>query len=135
MTITNSSRRALNIAAGVAVVFGALTIVSGGLALFGSDETRAGVGNAVPFVLWFNFLAGFAYVIAGIGLYLRHRPAIWVSIGILAATFMVFLAFGMHISQGGAYEMRTVGAMILRMGVWAVISIIAWRHIKQAKKS
>lgn len=135
MNITNPNRRALNIAAGVAIIFGVLTIVSGGLALFGSDETRAVAGNAVSFVLWFNFLAGFAYVVAGIGLYLRHRPAIWVSIGILAVTFMVFLAFGIHILQGGAYEMRTVGAMILRMGVWAVISVVAWRHIKQAKKS
>ena len=28
--------------------------------------------------------------------------------------------------QGGAYEMRTVDAMILRTGVWAVISVVAW---------
>ena len=48
------------IAAIVAIVFGVLTVVSGGRALFAGAEARAAVGNAVPFVLWFNFLAGFA---------------------------------------------------------------------------
>lgn len=131
MTKTTSGIRALKIAAGVAIVFGLLTIFSGGRALFGSEEARAAVGNAVPFVLWFNFLAGFAYIVAGIGLFLKHRPAFWVSIGILASTFLVMLALGAHMMQGGAYEMRTVGAMSLRTSVWAVISIVAWKHIKQ----
>ena len=37
-------------------LFGVLTIVSGGVALFGGSDARAAVGDAVPFVLWFNFL-------------------------------------------------------------------------------
>ncbi|MEO1140217.1 MAG: hypothetical protein AAFW87_12250 [Pseudomonadota bacterium] len=129
MTRSSSSIRALKIAAGVAVVFGALTILSGGRALFGGEVTRAAMGDAVPFVLWFNFLAGFAYVIAGIGMFLQRRSAVWLSLGILTATAAVFIAFGVHVYQGGAFEMRTVGAMILRTGVWAAISIIAWRQI------
>ena len=48
----------------VAIIFGLLTIVSGGGALFG----KADMGAVVPFVLWFNFFAGFAYVVAGFGL-------------------------------------------------------------------
>ena len=119
----------LLIAAFVAFVFGALTIVSGGRALFGGAEASAAVGNAVPFVLWFNFVAGFFYVVAGIGLFLRHRPAVWISIAILVSTTLVSLALGIHVLQGGAYEMRTVGAMILRTGVWAAISVVAWRQI------
>ena len=123
----------LMVAAIVALAFGALTVLSGGRALFGSAEAQAAVGNAVPFVLWFNFLAGFAYILAGIGLFLRHSPAVWISIGIFASTALVALAFAVHMMQGGAFEMRTVGAMILRTGVWAGISVIAWRHIRQAQ--
>ncbi|WP_170763253.1 hypothetical protein [Ruegeria lacuscaerulensis] len=134
MNNTNPGNRALNIAASVAIVFGALTVFAGGRALFGSEEARAAVGNAVPFVLWFNFLAGFAYVVAGIGLFLRHRPAVWISIGILVATVLVFLAFGAHVLQGNAYEMRTIGAMTLRTGVWSVISVVAWVHIWRAPR-
>jgi hypothetical protein len=58
------------LAAGVAAAFGALTIASGGRALFGGGTE----GNVVPFVLWFNFLAGFAYVAAAAGLW---RAARW----------------------------------------------------------
>lgn len=124
--------RALKIAAGVAVVFGALTIFSGGRALFGGAEAQAAVGNAVGYVLWFNFLAGFAYVVAGVGLNLRHKPALWLSIGIFASTVLVGMIFGNHVLQGGAYEMRTVGAMILRAVVWAMISVVAWRNLRHA---
>ena len=119
----------LMVAAIVALAFGALTLLSGGRALFGSAEAQAAVGNAVPFVLWFNFLAGFAYIVAGIGLFLRHPPAVWISIGIFASTALVALAFAVHMIQGGAFEMRTVGAMILRTGVWAAISAVATRKL------
>lgn len=126
---TRRSRRALTIAAGVALVFGALTILSGGRALFGGEEARTAVGKAVPFVLWFNFTAGFAYVIAGIGLALRHRWALWLSLAILISTVLVFAAFGVHVLGGGAHETRTVGAMVLRTGVWAAISVVAMRSL------
>ncbi len=132
MTKANPGSRALRIAAGVAIVFGALTVLSGGRALFGSDEARAAMGDVVPFVLRFNFMAGFAYMLAGIGLFRRERSAVWISLAILAVTFLVMLAFGLHIQQGGAYEMRTVGAMTLRIAVWAGISAVAWKYIRQA---
>ena len=129
MTQARPAARALIIAAIVAILFGALTVLSGGRALFGGAEARAAVGNAVPFVLWFNFMAGFAYIAAGIALFLRRRAAVVLSLGILAATVLVFLAFGIHVMLGNAYEMRTVGAMILRTCVWAVLSVVALRTV------
>lgn len=109
------------IAAVVVTLFGLLTVLSGGRALFGGLEARAAVGDAVPFVLWFNFLAGFAYVAAGIGLILQTNWATKLSIAILVATVLVMIAFGVHVLLGGAYEMRTVWAMSLRTVVWGVV--------------
>ena len=109
------------IAAVVVTLFGLLTVLSGGRALFGGLEARAAVGDAVPFVLWFNFLAGFAYVTAGIGLILQTNWATKLSIAILVATVLVMIAFGVHVLLGGAYEMRTVWAMNLRTVVWGVV--------------
>ena len=60
----------------MAIVFGAVTIFSGGLALFGGIQAQAELGNAVAFVLWFNFLAGFAYVLTGAGLWQGRRWAV-----------------------------------------------------------
>ena len=82
----------------VATAFGIVTIIVGGKTLFGGPEERAAAGNIVTFVLWFNFVAGFAYVIAGVGLFLWKRWAAKLSAAIASATTAVFIAFGIHVS-------------------------------------
>ncbi|MFA7320575.1 MAG: hypothetical protein WC000_03825, partial [Dokdonella sp.] len=57
----------------IAIIFGLLTIKEGGTVLFGGEAARSAAGKYVPFVLWFNFLAGFAYVLAGTGMWWRQR--------------------------------------------------------------
>ena len=113
----------------VAVGFGLLTIKEGGTVLFGAEAARASAGNYVPFVLWFNFVAGFAYVIAGAGLWMQQRWAALLAVAIVAATALTFAAFGVHVYFDGAYEPRTVIAMSLRTLVWAVIAAVAWRQL------
>jgi hypothetical protein len=110
------------------VIFGLLTIVSGARALFGGVD----MGAVVPFVLWFNFVAGFAYVLTGIGLWRGTNWAPMLSLGIAAATAAVFAAFLWHVGSGGAWEIRTMGAMILRTGIWIAIAILALRCKKAA---
>ena len=46
----------------IAIGFGLMTIREGGAVLFVDGAARQGAGHYVAFVLWFNFLAGFAYV-------------------------------------------------------------------------
>ncbi len=113
----------------LAGAFGVATIVSGGRVLFGSDATRAEAGHVVPFVLWFNFLAGFAYLGAGFGIALGRRWSGMVSAGIAAATAVVFLAFGLHVLAGGAFESRTAAAMTLRLAVWVAIAVAVCRRL------
>lgn len=108
----------IRIAALLAGVFGVLTIKEGSAVLFGGTQA----GAYVPFVLWFNFLAGFMYVAAAFGLWLRKRWATWLAVLLAGATAIVFAAFGIHVASGGAYEMRTVWAMTLRTGVWTAIA-------------
>ncbi len=127
----SGSKRSFPLVVGAvtAVVFGLLSIASGGRALFGGEAARQAVGAYVPFVLWFNFLAGFAYVVAGGGLWALRRWAVALAGLIALATVLVFAAFGVHVLTGGAYEMRTVAAMTLRSLVWMAIAWMAWRRI------
>jgi hypothetical protein len=113
----------------VAIGFGLLTIREGGLTLRGDAAAVAAAGDYVPFVLWFNFVAGFAYVIAGVGLWMQQRWAVWLAAAIAAATALTFAAFGAHVYSGGAYEQRTVIAMSVRTLVWVAIAAIAWRRL------
>lgn len=123
------SDKAIKTVAVLAMLFGAATILSGGKALFGGVEARAAVGEAVPFVLWFNFLAGFLYVPAGAGLFLGKTWSVPISAFLLASTLAVFAAFGSHISGGGAYEVRTVAAMGIRTLFWALATVVSWRAL------
>jgi hypothetical protein len=114
-----------------AIVFGGLTVLTGGRALFGSLESRADFGNAVPFVLWFNFLAGFVYIVAGAGLLLRRRWAVYTSLFVAVSTILVFVAFGVHVIGGGAFERRTIGALTIRSLFWIGVTIVSIRAMKR----
>ncbi len=123
------AKKILKTVAILAMLFGAVTILSGGRALFGGVEARAAVGNAVPFVLWFNFFAGFLYIAAGAGFYLKKPWSVPLSVFLLVSNLIVFAAFGLHVMGGAAYEMRTVGAMTIRTLFWALAAAVSIRAL------
>jgi len=118
-----------------AIVFGVVTVLTGGRALFGSLETRTDFGNTVPFVLWFNFLAGFVYFVAGAGLLLHRRWAVYASLFVAVSTILVFVAFGVHVIGGGAFERRTIGALTMRSIFWIAVTVVSIRAMKRAPNS
>ncbi len=113
--------------AAFASLFGVLTLFAGGRALFGGAAAQEAAGNVVPFVLWFNFLAGGAYLVAGFGLYRLRRWAVFLALAIATASAMVLLVLAWHILDGRPYELRTVLAMTLRTAIWGAISYVSWR--------
>jgi hypothetical protein len=119
----------LRMAGAAAAVFGVMTVVSGGTVLFGGDQLSRLAGNVVSFVLWFNFLAGFAYVMTGIGLWFARGWARWMAIAILIGTAVVLCAFLVYVSQGGPHETRTLVALIFRTGFWAIVTSTALRAV------
>ena len=111
---------------GLAIIsggFGALTIKSGGSVLFIDGAARAAAGSYVPFVLWFNFIAGFAYLMAAYGLFKMRPWAAWLSTAIAVLSLAVFAAFGFYVISGGEFETRTVLAMTLRSFYWAAVTV------------
>ena len=125
----NLSRFVLPGIAAVAFVFGLTSVFSGGQVLFGDEAMRVAAGKYTPFVVWFNFLAGFAYVAAAVGI-ARGRPwAANLSFWIAAATAVTFFYFVLFVLIGTPFEMRTVGAMTLRTALWAGIAWFAGRQV------
>lgn len=118
MSTSLLARRAVG---GIAMAFGALTLLSGGSTLMG----MADMGAVVPFVLWFNTAAGLAYIAAGAGLWAGRHWAYPLSLAIFVATLLVFAAFGINVARGTPFEMRTVFAMALRSAVWGAIARFA----------
>jgi hypothetical protein len=110
---------------GLAVAFGIMTLFSGGMVLFGPDDAREAAGAFVPLVLWFNFASGFLYVAAGIGIYLAMPWGRILACVIAASLAIVMAAFVWHILGGEAWEMRTLGALTLRLAFWIVVASLA----------
>ncbi len=125
-----TSSRFMKALAAVGMVFGALTVFSGLQGLFGDLATRAALGHTVAFVLWFNFLAGFVYVAAGLGLWRGERWGLILATALALGTAGVAAAFAAHVLGGGAFEMRTVGALALRWGFWTVVAVVGWRSAR-----
>lgn len=125
--VAKRRRALLRVLGVVGILFGLMTLREGGAVLFVDGAAREAAGDYVPFVLWFNFLAGFVYIAAGLGLWLGQAWGTRVALGIAVATFMVFGALGVYIASGGAFETRTVVAMTLRSTIWLIISFVAWR--------
>ena len=84
--------------------------------------------------MWFNFLAGFAYILAGTGLWFNTKWAMPLAMVIAMSTVLMFVAFGIHILNGGEYEMRTVVAMSLRSTLWIVIAMATYRFEKRSEE-
>lgn len=117
-----------------AIAFGLLTIASGGHILFGDEEARRAAGHYVPFVLWFNFLAGFAYVGAGLTIFRSPPWAAKSALGIAGATALVFAGLGIHIAMGGSFEVRTIAALTFRTLIWCAIYLLLSRSLTQTRK-
>ncbi|WP_262030145.1 hypothetical protein [Microvirga sp. Mcv34] len=120
-----AGERGLRGTATVAILFGLVTILSSGRALFG--QPPAGAGAVVPIVPWFNIAAGLASVLAGAGLLAREPWAVWLASLMALATTAVFGTLGVHIAQGGACDVRSIGAMMLWTVAWQTVTVVAWR--------
>lgn len=116
----------IKIVAVITTLFGLATIKEGGTVLF-TEEGRIAAGHFVPFVLWFNFIAGFAYVVASIALFKLKSCAKRLSAVIAITTSITFIFFGIHILNGGEYEMRTIAAMTIRSTLWISITVALFR--------
>lgn len=127
-----AGRLVIRIVAVLAVILGVATLRQGGAVLLGDADAVRSAGKYVPFVVWFNVLAAFAYVAAGVGLWLRRRWAAGLAFAIAIATLAAFVAFGIHVAGGGGYELRTVFAMSVRMIVWFAIALLSYRLLRPA---
>ena len=126
METGDRSTRMPSMLGSLAVAFGALTLLAGGSVLFGPPSVREAAGNIVLPVLWFNFLSGPVYILAGWAI-LRRSPVARLLTGALAAAIAALLALlVVLILAGTPWEPRTLVAMTFRLAFWLVIRRLLW---------
>lgn len=105
------------IAAGLLVAFGLLTLFLSSSIIFDWFGIRAKEGNYVLFVVGANFLCAILYLIAAYGFIKKKQWVLKVLLTALILLFVGFIGLFVHITMGGLYETKTIGAMIFRLVV------------------
>lgn len=108
------------------IVFGLVTIFSGGNVLF-TESGKLAAGKIVPLVLWYNFIAGFFYIIAGLAIFKQKSAAIRLSLFLANSAVAIYFALLVHIFKGNEYELRTLIAMTFRTFYWVAVTIITFK--------
>ncbi len=120
--------------AAILAAFGLLTLFLSTSLIFDFFGVRAKEGNYVPIVVWANFISSLFYLFAAYG-FIGNRK--WTSklLGISSVILIVaFIYFFIHISSGGLYETKTIGAMIFRITITMVFAILAYYTINKYSK-
>lgn len=121
----------LKFAAIALTLFALLTLFMSGSVIFDLFGIRAKEGNYVLFIVLTNFVAGFLYLFGAYGLF---TGKVWttrlltITTGVLIASFLGLM---FHINSGGLYEEQTFKAMIFRISLTAVFTVLAWRTISK----
>lgn len=116
----------LKITAIALLLFALLTLFLSSSVIFDLFGIRAKEGNYVPLVVWANFISSILYLAAAYGLFKMKKWSVWllaISVVILVAAF---IGLKLHISEGGLYEVKTVNAMIFRIGLTALLAVASY---------
>lgn len=121
----------LKIAATILVLFALVTLFMSSSVIFDLFGIREKEGNYVLFVVISNFICAFLYLISAYGLFFQKK---WTTSLLSSSLGILLLSFGgllWHINSGGIYEEQTVKAMLFRIGITFVFTILSWRYISK----
>ena len=115
----------------ILAAFGFLTLFLSSSVIFDLFGIRAKEGNYVLIVVWANFMSSLLYLFAAYG-FVGNRK--WTSkLLVISSTILIaaFIGFIIHISSGGIYETKTIGAMIFRITLTIVFGLLAYLLINK----
>ncbi|RYM34202.1 hypothetical protein ERX46_09600 [Brumimicrobium glaciale] len=123
-----------NVSAIILAGFGLLTLFLSFSVIFDFFGIREKEGNYVLLVVWANFIASLLYLFAAFGFVKLKR---WTTLLLGLASIILITAFillRIHIHNGGIYELKTVNAMIFRIGLTVLFMIIAYLTITKGSR-
>lgn len=124
----------LKISSIVLALFALITLFMSSSVIFDLFGIREKEGNYVLFVVISNFIAGFLYLSAAYGLLFQKK---WTTSILLFTTIILiasFIGLLIHSYIGGLYEQKTIKAMLLRISITGLYTIISWFYISKNNK-
>lgn len=115
------------ILAALLAAFAAVTLFLSGSVILDLFDMRAKEGNYVPLVVWANFICSLLYLAAAHGLVKLKRWSYKILIAAAGVLFIALAGLLIHISLGGLYETKTIGAMVFRISITLVFAFFCYR--------
>ncbi|HEY9115094.1 MAG TPA: hypothetical protein VIN10_10345 [Bacteroidales bacterium] len=114
-------------------IFGLMTLFMSSSVIFDFFDIREKEGNYVLFVVWANFISSIIYLFSAYGI-IKNQNWVVLFLGIsLSILIAAFIGLIVHISTGGIYETKTIGAMIFRIIITLAFTLYAYFKIKKEK--
>ena len=113
------------------LIFGAVTLFMSSSVLFDWFGIREKEGNFVPLIVWANWLCGFLYLMAAFALWKNKLWAVKPLIISLIILAVAFIGLFTHITGGGLYETKTLGAMVFRLGITGIFTYLTFKIYKK----
>ena len=133
-TLTTLKKSFSYIVATALTVFGLLTLFLSSSFIFDLFGVREKQGNYVLFVVYANFICSIIYLLAAYG-FIKNMKWTTILLGISTIVLIVaFIGLSVHINSGEIYETKTIGAMIFRITITLVFTLLAYFTITKNKK-
>ena len=116
----------LKITAIALLLFALLTLFLSSSVIFNLFGIRGKEGNYVPLVVWANFNSSILYLAAAYGLFKMKKWSVWLLVISVVILVAAFIGLKLHISEGGLYEVKTLNAMIFRIGLTALLAVASY---------
>jgi hypothetical protein len=81
-------------------------------------------------LLIYNVFMGFVGIMTGVAFWMNHKKAVILIKIVAGAHLVVLLTIGVIYFSTAAVAIQSVQAMSLRMVIWSIISLIAWKTNK-----
>jgi len=120
------------IAASIAVVFSLLTIAEGAQVLLGITQPEYAVFTPL---LLYNVTMGLVGVFVGVALWINYGWSLSLTTMVVTAHLIVLLFVGVIYITGGDIALHSVNAMIIRVVIWAAITLIARKNVKSIEQN
>ncbi len=110
----------------ILIAFGLLTLFLSVSVIFDLFNIREKEGNYVLFIVWSNFISSILYLFSAYG-FIKNKN--WTSIYLAVSSIILIVAFVgllIYANNGGLYETKTISAMIFRITVTIIFTIVSY---------
>lgn len=117
----------------IIAAFALLTLFLSSSVILNLFGIRAMEGNYVLFVVWANFISSILYLFAAYG-FIRAKKWTASLLGLSAIILVLaFLGLIIHINSDGLYESKTIAAMVFRITLTLIFTVLAYFLISKNK--